>query len=324
MRDHGGNLDAAIAEFGGTRDQWIDLSTGINPRPYPVGCFSRHALDSLPTKSDIRSLSEVAQQAYRTQATCLPTAGAQAGIQMVPRLLKAGTAKVLTPTYNEHAASLRASGWQVEEVPEFEDLAGADLAVVVNPNNPDGLFYTPESLLNLSEKTGHLIVDESFGDPHPALSVAPNLEPTSNMIVFRSFGKFFGLAGVRLGFVLGSQDLIVQLSDMTGPWPVSGPAIEVGRQALCDDHWQAETIKRLKADASKLDNLAAKAGWTVVGGTPLFRLYDTPNAAEAQRHLAANHIWTRIFPYSDRWIRLGLTDGDANWARLEAALSSQA
>lgn len=322
MRDHGGNLDAAIATFGGAKEDWLDLSTGINPRPYPVPDISPHGWNTLPTKSDLKALCEQAQTAYGTSAAVLATAGAQAGIQMIPRILPRGEARVLTPTYNEHAASLRAAGWKVSEVGQFSELSGADLAVVVNPNNPNGLFYPPEDLLKLSASVGHLIVDESFGDPHAELSVAPFLPEHENITVLRSFGKFYGLAGVRLGFVLGANELIEKLSELTGPWPVSGPAIETGLAALADVAWQDETIARLQRDADRLDRMAQTAGWTVIGGTTLFRLYDTPDAEKAQAHLARHHIWSRIFPYSLTWIRLGLTDGEANWNRLENALSS--
>lgn len=321
MRDHGGNLDAAIATFGGAKADWLDLSTGINPRPYPAPDISPHGWTALPTKSDLKALCEQAQTTYGTSAAVLATAGAQAGIQMIPRILPRGEARVLTPTYNEHAACLRAAGWQVSEVAQFSDLSGADLAVVVNPNNPNGLFYPPEDLLKLSASVGQLIVDESFGDPHAELSVAPFLPEHANITVLRSFGKFYGLAGVRLGFVLGANELIEKLSELTGPWPVSGPAIETGLAALADVAWQDETIARLQKDADRLDRMAKTAGWSVIGGTTLFRLYDTPNAEKAQAHLARHHIWSRIFPYSQTWIRLGLTDGEANWDRLENALS---
>ena len=323
MRDHGGNLDAAMAEFGGDRSEWIDLSTGINPSPYPLPELPASTWNALPTRAEIASLTATAQNIYGTQAECLPTAGAQAGIQMIPRILKPGTAKIISPTYNEHAASLCVSGWQVEAVSGFDELAGADLEVVVNPNNPDGKIYLASDLIDLSHKVGHLVVDESFADPHPEISVASAIEANRNLIVLRSFGKFYGLAGVRLGFVLGPDALISDLRDLSGPWPVSGAAIHIGNTALRNQNWQSATIDRLADDAARMDNLAQNSGWTVQGGTTLFRLYTTPNAQEAQHKLAEHKIWSRIFPYSDKWIRLGLTEGDENWLRLEAALASQ-
>lgn len=140
-----------------------------------------------------------------------------------------------------------------------------------------------------------------------------------NIIVLRSFGKFYGLAGLRLGFVLGAGDRIGALATLAGPWPVSGPAIAVGAVALADRAWQEQTVARLRGDAARLDALAARAGWTLAGGSDLFRLYQTPDARSAQERLAAHRVWSRAFPYSDRWIRLGLPDGDMAWQRLAAA-----
>ena len=320
MRDHGGNLDAAMKVFGGEASDWIDLSTGINPHAYPVPEVSPHAWNTLPTKSDLAGLVEAAKTAANTDWACLPTAGATAGIQMIPQVLKTGSARVLTPTYNEHAASLRSAGWDVSEAASLGDLAGADLAVVVNPNNPDGNRYAPDELRDLARSCGTLIVDESFGDPHQELSLLCG-QQVDNIVVFRSFGKFYGLAGLRLGFVFANDNTIDQLSEMTGPWPVSGPAIEVGCAAYGDVEWQRQTTQRLATDANRLDALATNFGWEVEGGTTLFRLYKTADANAAQRHLANHQIWSRIFPYSAYWIRLGLPYGDKQWEQVENALT---
>lgn len=320
MRDHGGNLDSAIARFGGRAEAWIDLSTGINRVPYPLPPLPAEAWTALPTKGAMAELAAAASKAYRTEAAILPVAGAQAAIQMIPRLTAPGRARVLGPTYNEHAAALSAAGWQVDEVRDLGDLSGADLAVVVNPNNPDGRRWPPAALLELAGKVGRLVVDESFADPVPELSVAP-AAGQGGLFVLRSFGKFYGLAGLRLGFILGAAGDIVALSEMAGPWPVSGAAIAVGRQALADDRWAQETTARLRAEAARLDGQAAAAGWTCIGGTALFRLYDTGDAAAAQARLARARIWSRIFPYAQGWLRLGLPGGEAEWDRLAAALA---
>lgn len=320
-RDHGGNLDAAMHRFGGDRAQWIDLSTGINPVPYPMPSLSRHALADLPTTSDMTALREAAAACYGTRAHVTPLAGAQAVIQAVPHLAAPGRARVLSPTYNEHAAALRAHGWTVEEVPQLDALAGADCAVVVNPNNPDGACHDPDRLAALAAHVGLLVVDESFTDPAPDLSLAPRLHAgPENILVLRSFGKFYGLAGLRLGFALSSGDIARTLADMAGPWPVSGPAIEVALRALSDTAWRVETTARLTRDAARLDALGLRAGWSLVGGTPLFRTYATPDVVAAQEHLARHHIWSRIFPYSPHWLRLGLAGAEAEWARIETAL----
>lgn len=325
MRDHGGNLDGAIRTFGGNRASWIDLSTGINTVPYPVGSLTPEAWTRLPERSALDAVEDAARRAYGASCAVVPVSGAQAAIQLVPRLIEPAQAAILSPTYNEHAAALRAEGWQVTEVSDLDALEGYALAVVVNPNNPDGQRHAPDALRALAETVELLIVDESFADPDPEVSlVRGGADLPKNILVMRSFGKFYGLAGLRLGFVLAAESLAAKLRAMTGPWPVSGMAIEVALRALNDTEWAAQTTRRLQGEAAQLDAMALRAGWTLKGGTPLFRTYATPDAAAAQSALAAHHIWSRIFPYSDSWIRLGLPGPPADWARLEAALKGGA
>lgn len=320
MRDHGGNIDAAMARFGGPAGDWIDLSTGINRVPYPLPRIPASAWTMLPTRAAMERLIAAAHGAYRTEAAILPVAGAQAAIQIIPRLSPPGHARVLGPTYNEHAAALRAAGWAVEEVHAPEALSGADLAVVVNPNNPDGRVFMPDALRALAGRVGRLVVDESFADATPEVSAAGGTLPPG-MLVLRSFGKFYGLAGLRLGFVLGPEPDVARLARMAGPWPVSGAAIEIGAVALADSVWAQLTRERLALEARRLDALVAGAGWRCVGGTALFRLYDTADAARAQERLAGSRIWSRVFPYSGSWLRLGLPGGEPEWTRIAAALA---
>ncbi|MDD2868378.1 threonine-phosphate decarboxylase CobD [Neomegalonema sp.] len=321
MRDHGGNLDAAMAAHGGDPREWIDLSTGINRRPWPLPELPARAWTDLPTRADMARLTEAAHQAYGApaEAGLVALAGAQAAIQLYPRLASPGLARILAPTYNEHAASLRAEGWRVEEVAGLEALAGADLAVLVNPNNPDGLTYAPEDLLALLPRVGRLIVDESFVDPTPESSLGPRAG-AEGLILLRSFGKFYGLAGVRLGFALGAAQETARLASLSGPWPISGAAVEIGARALADSSWRATTAARLSAEALRLDRLAEAAGWSPLGGTTLFRLYETGEAVEAQARLARSRIWSRRFPWSQGWLRLGLPGAEAEWRRLAQAL----
>ncbi len=323
MREHGGDIDAAIARFGGAPTEWIDLSTGINRVPYPVRELTASSWRDLPTEAARQALIGAARTAYDTQAAVLPLAGAQAAIQLMPRLDPApGRARVLAASYNEHAAALRAAGWTVQEVTRAEDLGGADLAVLVNPNNPDGTRLEPGAVQALARRVGRLVVDESFADPTPAISVAPDLlrPDMANVLVLRSFGKFYGLAGLRLGFALGAEETIAALSEMAGPWPVSGAALAIGAGALADRAWAEATAARLGAEADRLDRLAAAAGWRPRGGTALFRLYDTPDAAAARTRLARARIWTRAFGYSTTWLRLGLPGTGTEWDRLATAL----
>lgn len=320
MRDHGGNIDWAKARYGGA--DWVDLSTGINRCPWPVPDLPRAAWTDLPTASAKAALMAAARAAFGTDAPGLALAGAQAAIQMLPRLGPVGRARVLAPTYNEHAANLRAAGWQVQEVARLADLAGADLAVVVNPNNPDGRRHAPDALRALAGQVGRLVVDESFADADPDLSLIAAAGGVPGLVVLRSFGKFWGLAGLRLGFAFADADTVARLEEMAGPWPVCGAALEIGRLALADEAWRRDTIARLAQEAVQIDALAAAAGWALVGGTALFRTYDTPDAAAAQDRLAHHRTWTRIFPYSSRWIRLGLPGSAAEWDRLAHALAT--
>lgn len=323
MRDHGGDIDRARTKFGGGAKDWLDLSTGINPVPYPLPSLTPAAWATLPTGVARGEMEAEAAKAFGTRAPLTSLAGAQAAIQMVPSLRAAGVARILGPTYNEHAATLRAAGWRVEEVRTIQALGGADLAVVVNPNNPDGRRWAPKVLRALAAEVGLLVVDESFADPHPELSLAPIIDAgDDNILILRSFGKFYGLAGLRLGFAVGGAELIGRIIAAAGPWPVSGPAIEIAAAAYADATWREATILSLAKGAERMDRIAAKAGWKVAGGTTLFRLYETPDAAEAQRQLARGRVWSRIFPYSSTWLRLGLPGGEAAWRQLEGALTA--
>ena len=318
MRDHGGDLARAQALYGA--GDWLDLSTGINPLAYPMPHLSPYVMTRLPESTDLAMLEAIAQDCYGTAASAVPLAGAQAVIQLVPRLRVPGVARVLGPTYNEHAGALAAQGWQVKQVQSPDELAGADLAVVVNPNNPDGRVLSPDALLALRDRVGLLVVDESFVDVMPQASIAPLMTPAEDrMILLRSFGKFYGLAGLRLGFAIAGEGHARVLRDLAGPWAVSGPALVAGQAALADRDWQDATRARLSQDAARMDALALRAGWGLVGGTSLFRTYHTPDATAAQAQLAHGHIWSRIFPYSDHWVRLGLPAPDA-WGQLEQAI----
>lgn len=320
MREHGGNLDLAQQRFGGRAEDWIDLSTGINRQPYPVGEVSARAWSALPSRAEIEALHHAARHAYRTSAPVVAMGGAQAAIQLLPQLAPAGRARILAPTYNEHAGVLSAAGWDVEEVGELDALAGTDLAVVVNPNNPDGRNLAPKDLLALLPRVGRLVIDESFVDAVPHLSLAPEAD-RPGLLILRSFGKFYGLAGLRLGFAIGNAADIAKLAAMSGPWPVSGAAIEIGCRALRDDGWAAATSARLTRDCARLDEMAQAQGWRLGGGATLFRLYETPDALAAQEKLARGHIWSRVFAQKPRWLRLGLPGSEAEWARLAEVLA---
>lgn len=320
MREHGGNLDQAQQRFGGRAEDWIDLSTGINRLPYPVGEIGSHHWNALPSRSLIESLHQAAQHAYRTSAPVVAMAGAQAAIQLLPQFAPRGRARILAPTYNEYAPVLSSAGWEVEEVSELDALAGADLAIVVNPNNPDGRCHPPKDLLALLPRIGRLVIDESFADAVPHLSLASEAG-REGLLILRSFGKFYGLAGLRLGFALGHAADIAKLAAVSGPWPVSGAAIAVGCRALRDDDWARATSARLVRDSVRLDAIVQSQGWQLVGGTPLFRLYETDDALAAQARLARGHIWSRVFAPKPTWLRLGVPGSEAEWARVAEVLA---
>jgi cobalamin biosynthesis protein CobC len=319
LRYHGGNLQAASRLFPHAPRPWIDLSTGINPVPYPVGPISDDAWTRLP---DATMLEDVARAAYGAQpATEVVAApGAQAVIQLLPRVFPARRVGILGVTYQEHATAWRASGAEIVSVPTLADLAEFEVAVVVNPNNPDGRLCSPQALAELAEHTGRLIVDEAFmdllGRQH---SLVPHLP--ANAIVLRSFGKAYGLAGVRLGFAVASAGDCGWLRAALGPWAVSGPAIEIGRRALADANWLARTAERSRQEAGKLDALLRSANFTILGGTPLFRLAQRDDADAVFRQLCQAGILTRPFQARPDWLRFAIPHAPETWTRLEAALS---
>lgn len=308
-RDHGGGLDAALTRYGGTRDDWIDLSTGINPTPYPVPAFGDEDWTALPDQAAQDRLIAAARSLWRVPpgAVVLPAPGASALIARLPALAPAGRVQITAPTYNEHAAAFAAQGWSVHSC------GPADARVLVHPNNPDGRIWTA------ADATAPLtVIDESFCDIQPDASLI-HLTEQPGRLVLKSFGKFWGLAGARLGFAIAAPELITPLAALLGPWPVSGPALRLGAVALADTGWAETTRQRLRTDAARLDDLLIRQGAALRGGTPLFRLYDVPDAAAWQDRLARHHIWSRIFPYSDRFLRLGLPPAHG-WTRLAAAL----
>lgn len=320
---HGGGVRAAAAHYGIPEAQWLDLSTGINPQGYPVGPVPAEAWQRLPEGEDGL---EAAARAYYGAASLLPVAGSQAAIQALPRL-RAGPARVgvLEPSYNEHARAWRAAGHEVVAVRE-DELAGAastlDVLVLVNPNNPTAAYFAPETLLDwhrrLAERGGWLVVDEAFMDTTPQQSLAGHT-PREGLFALRSLGKFFGLAGARVGFVLAPDGWLRRIAELLGPWSVPGPARWVAQQALEDRAWQAQTRGQLQEAGRRLETLLRDAGLPPAGGTPLFQWCRTDHAQAIQDALARQGILVRRFdrPAS---LRFGLPGREADWQRLETGL----
>lgn len=321
-RQHGGAIAAAARSFGIPARDWLDLSTGISPQSYPVPPLPLQTWHCLPDATAATRLQAVAASYYGAPgpACVLPVAGTQAAIQWLPRILgPARDVAILAPTYAEHARAWAAAGHRVHPVARVEDIpAACGTVVIVNPNNPDGRVLTAAKVLALAERR-YVVVDEAFADVMPEVSVAGHCE-RAPLIVLRSVGKFFGLAGLRLGFVIAAPPLIAQLTEAQGPWAVSGPALAIGSEALGDAEWTAAARASLARAADRLDALLAAAGLTVIGGTDLFRLVADADARGLFEQLARNGILVRPFTDQPQWLRFGLPGDDAAFARLEAAL----
>lgn len=328
---HGGDLDAAARLYGRPLADWLDLSTGINPHPYELAPIAPDTLRRLPLASEVEALESAARQAYRVpegmEAVAAP--GTQALIQWLPRLVPAGRVAVLAPTYGEHAVQWRAGGADVRAVRGLDAAlgGGAKVVVVTNPNNPDGRRHDPAALLEaaaaLGARGGLLVVDEAFADVAPQVSLVPQLAPETAAIVLRSFGKFFGLPGLRLGFAVAAPPLAATIRAALGSWAVSGPALAIGRAALADDAWQAEMRYRLRNEAAALDRVLTAAGLAPAGGTDLFRLVEVDDALALHEHLARAGIWVRRFEGEPRRLRFGLPGNGANLQRLAEALEAR-
>ncbi|WP_099825626.1 aminotransferase class I/II-fold pyridoxal phosphate-dependent enzyme [Oceaniglobus indicus] len=295
-RDHGGGIDAAAARWGGARAQWIDLSTGINPSPYPLPSLPPEAWNALPDHGAQTALEDAARRFWQVPdtASVLAAPGASALIAQLPHALCGDRVAIRPDTYNEHAAAFRTAGWQVDDTPATP---GAPLRVVVHPNNPTGEYCDPAM-------PGPLIVDESFCDTAPARSLVARAG--TGVTVLKSFGKFWGLAGLRLGFAIGAPALIDRLRERLGPWPVAGPALAIGTAALRDHAWAARTRDTLHREAAILDTMLSDVGLTGTGDCPLFRLIETRDAQAWHGALAERHVLTRVFPYAPGWLRVGL------------------
>lgn len=325
---HGGDPKAAEARFGAPWDGWLDLSTGINPQAYGLPAMPAEVLARLPRHDELAALLKAARAAYGVpdDAAIVAAPGTQALIQLLPTLFAPGEVTILGPTYGEHAPAWAAAGHAVQDAGSICAQAAnpAPCAVLVHPNNPTGRLQAVEGLLAFADELhgrgGVLLVDEAFADVTPEASVSPHAGG-EGLVVLRSFGKFFGLAGVRLGFAICAPALAERLEARLGPWAVSGPAIWAGTRALSDAAWIIAARARLKADAKRLDALLDKAGLKVVGGTDLFRLAECADAWAVYEKLGRAGVLTRPFDYNPRWLRFGLPGRDEDWARLEAALA---
>jgi cobalamin biosynthetic protein CobC len=324
--EHGGALNAAAARYGRPAVEWLDLSTGINPHGYPVPLLDPECWRRLPQDDD--GLEAVARAYYDSQEL-LAVAGSQAAIQALPRLFPPGRVLMQTPSYAEHAAAWRRAGHSVQLLEagiahsDLETAAAAcDYALLCHPNNPTGTRFSRARLLALAEslmqRGGVLVLDEAFIDCTPEDSLAA-ASGRPGLIVLRSLGKFFGLAGARVGFVLAEAHLLAALREVLGPWPLAGPARTVARAALSDHAWQAAMRRHLLQEGERLAALLREHHPGLPQGTPLFQWLPQAQAAALHENLARRGILVRLYA-NPPGVRLGLPGDASAWARLASAL----
>jgi cobalamin biosynthetic protein CobC len=324
---HGGDLTEAIARHGGAAGSWLDLSTGINPWSWPIPQeLPQRVWHHLPTRAEADALITAARKTYGAPdgADIAAASGTQALIQLLPWLAATGPVAIVGPTYNEHALAWRNAGHPVIAIDHLDACPETAVhAVVVNPNNPNGRVTDRAALTRiaaqLKSRGGWLVVDEAFADVVPDIS-AVALCPDWPVVILRSFGKFYGLAGLRLGFAIGAPDIIGRIVTALGPWACSGPALWIGTAALGDQPWAERTRHALQVQADKLDDVLVKAGFAIAGGTSLFRLVRHPQALQLHTALARRHIWCRSFDWADDLLRFGLPADAAGLDRVAAAL----
>lgn len=311
---HGGALDLAIAQYGSLADAWLDLSTGINPHHYPIHSTSLSSWTQLPQNSMMVELTEAASEAYNCSSQHIIAAnGTQSLIEKLPEIFEKSTIAILSPTYEEHAHNWKKHGHNVIVTDDLERAKNADHLLIVNPNNPTGKLFSPQEMRELgayfAAKNGYLIIDEAFMDLTPDMSMA-NVAGEDGFVILRSFGKFFGLAGVRIGFMLAPSNLLEDMQKHIGLWNIAGMAMDVATLALNDTLWQKTMRQTLALEMQDMSRILTKNGFNIVGSTDLFCLATMPNA-EISAHkyfdkLARNHILTRKFIDNESVLRFGL------------------
>lgn len=326
---HGGGLAAARRLFTDAPEPFIDLSTGINPYSYPLPQLPPDLFGHLPDPEALAAVAAIAAQTYGAPSPShiVPAPGTQILLPLVAGLVAPARATVVTPTYREHARAAVLAGHRVTGIADLGAVAReAMLVIVTNPNNPDGRLFEKDALLalakQLARRGGLLIVDEAFMDVGPRDGSLAGEVGRNAVVVLRSFGKFFGLAGIRLGFAFAAPQLAVRLAARLGPWAVSGPALAIGAAALADRAWIERRREDLPAAAHRLKAILANAGLEIVGGTALFQLVRTPAAAELFHHLGRAGILVRSFAEHPTWLRFGLPGTEAAWTRLQIAVAA--
>jgi cobalamin biosynthetic protein CobC len=324
MPEHGGQLRLYAERYQRPVNDWLDISTGINPNGWPVPTLPSSVWSRLPEHND--GLNQAASDYYQTQ-NLLAVPGTQAVIQLLPSLRSKSKVGIVSPAYAEHAYCWQQAGHELVTL-SSDDVSASidklDVLIIINPNNPTGKKYTPEQLLNwqqsLTKRKGWLIVDEAFIDCTPEQSLAA-ISPQPGLIVLRSFGKFFGLAGLRLGFVLAETKLLSQLAERLGPWPIASSSRYIAIQALNDKSWQHQARTRLENSSKRLMKLLDQFGLKPNGGSTLFQWVKHPQARVLHERLAQQGILTRLFT-SPSSLRFGLPADEQDWDRLQQSLKN--
>jgi cobalamin biosynthetic protein CobC len=329
---HGGRLGVARSLFPDVPQPWVDLSTGINPRAYPAPRASQRARNRLPESTELACLEALAAAAFGVEdpARVVATAGTECALRLLPQIVNLHAAVVVGPTYGSHADAWTRFGALTQTIGRDEAHAQrAACVTIVNPNNPDGHIVERAQLLALHDSlhthAGMLIVDEAFADVMPEVSVAAEAgsDEAPRLIVLRSFGKFFGLAGLRLGFIVAARPIATAIRGLIGEWPVSSDALAAGLAAYADRRWADRERATLQKSAQRLDRLLSLSGFEVAGGTSLFRLARAADARERFSRLLAAGILARPFDFDSSLLRFGLPRGRDQWRRLAAALGAK-
>jgi cobalamin biosynthetic protein CobC len=331
---HGGRLGVARSLFPDVPQPWVDLSTGINPRPYPAPRASQRARNRLPDPAELARLEALAAAAFGVDdpSRVVATAGSECALRLLPQVVNLRAAVIVGPTYGSHADAWTRSGALTQTIDRDERDLHSRRAVcltIVNPNNPDGHVVARPQLLTLHESLGQhggmLIVDEAFADIAPEVSVASAAGSATapRLVVLRSFGKFFGLAGLRLGFVVAAEPIAAAIRGLIGEWPISSDALAAGLAAYADRRWAERERATLHKSAQRLDELLIRSGFEIAGGTSLFRLVRASDARQRFARLLAAGILVRPFDFDPHLLRVGLPRGREQWRRLAVALSAK-
>ena len=309
---HGGGIDAACAHYGGVWADWLDLSTGINPIAFPIPELDETIWARLPDDRAFDGAVSGARHFWNVpqNAAILPVHGLSSAIALLPRILKKQEAYICEPTYSEYHQNFLNAGWKVTRNEK------APFHIYVHPNNPDGRLARLKT-----QYADFMLIDESFCDLTPKHSFIHKAD-AKGVLILKSFGKFWGLAGLRLGFVIGDRSIVAKLAKAMGPWHASGPALQIAYKAFNDCAWANKTRARLENDAKRLDAIIRSKTQAKTYGTNLFRLYESIKAHHLYETLCHEKILTRIFSYRSDWVRVGLPGKECEWVRLQHALDA--